>query len=93
MPVDYHHLTQYERCQIHALLHRGLSQRAIARQLGQSPGTLSREMCRNRGQRGYWYEQAQGKAVRRRRAACGVPRKVLGYRTPAKVFREARVPP
>ena len=29
MPIGYHHLTQYKRCQINALLHRGLSQPEI----------------------------------------------------------------
>ncbi len=58
MPVGYHHLTHAERCQIHALLHRGLSKREIARDLGRDPGTISRETSRNRGQCGYRHQQA-----------------------------------
>lgn len=72
MPAGYHHLTYFERCQIHALLHRGLSQRAIACELGRDPGTISRELSRNRGARGYRHKQAQGKAVVRRHAASAV---------------------
>ncbi len=52
MPVGYHPLTPAERCQIHALLHRGWSKREIAHDLGRDPATISRETSRNRGQRG-----------------------------------------
>ncbi|MDE0281006.1 MAG: IS30 family transposase [Gammaproteobacteria bacterium] len=76
MPSGYHHLTHCERCQIHALLHRGLSQREIGRELGRDPGTISRELSRNRGQRGYRHKQAHGRAMSRRRAASVVPRKM-----------------
>ena len=76
MPTGYHHLAHCERCQIHALLHRGLSQREIARELGRDPGTISRELSRNRGQRGYRHKQAHGKATSRRREASAVPRKM-----------------
>ncbi len=80
MPVGYHHLTDAERCQIHALLHRGLSNREIARDLGRDPATISREASRNRGQRGYRHQQADGKATARRQEASAVPRK----RTPER---------
>ena len=76
MPAGYHHLTHCERCQIHALLHRGFSKREIARELGRDPGTISRELSRNRGQRGYRHKQAHGKAMPRRREASRVPRKM-----------------
>ena len=76
MPTGYHHLTHCERCQICTLLHRGLSKREIARELGRDPGTISRETSRNRGQRGYRHKQAHGKATTRRREASSVPRKM-----------------
>jgi IS30 family transposase len=41
-----------DRCQIYALNRRGVSQESIAEILGASQSTVSREMCRNRGQRG-----------------------------------------
>ncbi len=66
MPVGYHHLTPAERCQIHALLHRGWSKREMARDLGRDPATISRETSRNRGQRGYRHQQADRKATARR---------------------------
>ncbi len=80
MPVGYHHLTHCERCQINTLLHRGLSQREIAHDLGRDPGTISREISRNRGQRGYRPKQAHGKATSRRHEASAVPRKMTPER-------------
>jgi IS30 family transposase len=53
--------TMYEdRCQIYALSKRGASQESIAEALGVSQSAVSREMCRNRGQRGYRF-QASGR--------------------------------
>ncbi len=76
MPTGYHHLTHAERCQIHARVHRGLSKREIARDLGRDPGTISR----NRGQRGDRHQQANGKATTRRREASSIPRKMTPER-------------
>jgi IS30 family transposase len=45
--MPYQHLTPMERGQIQALLGQGLSQNAIARKLGRSPSTISRELRRN----------------------------------------------
>ncbi len=75
MPVGYHPLTPAERCQIHARLYRGWSNREIARDLGRDPATISRETSRNRGQRGDRHQQADGQATARRQAASAVPRK------------------
>ncbi len=63
-------VTYEERCQIEALQKRGLSQGAIARQLGRS--TIFREIKRNTGGRGYRHKQAQRMAETRRRAASSV---------------------
>jgi transposase, IS30 family len=71
---DYHHLTQDERCQIYALKKRGFSQVDIASDVRISQGTVSRELARNKGKRGYRFKQAQGVASRRRSAASGVAR-------------------
>ena len=49
----YRRITYEDRCQIYALSKRGASQESIAGVLGVSQTTVSREMCRNRGQRGY----------------------------------------
>ncbi len=76
MPEGYRHLTYPERCQIHALMESGLSGGAIARQLGRSPSSISREIRRNGGARGYRHAQAQRLAEGRRSAASSVPRKM-----------------
>lgn len=51
--MSYRHLTQEERYQIAALLSAGLSNVAIARQLGRHPSTIGRERRRNTGERTY----------------------------------------
>jgi IS30 family transposase len=67
---------QYEdRCQIYALSKRGASQASIAEILGVSQSAVSREMQRNRGQRGYRFKQAEAKA-RARQAIRNKPRKL-----------------
>ncbi len=70
MAKGYRHLSYEERGQIHALKRRGDSIRAIARQLDRSPSTISREVQRNSGGRGYRYKQADQLArVRRQKAS------------------------
>jgi len=63
--MDYKHLTEDERYHIDELLHEGFSQAVIARKLKRSPSTLSREILRNRGERGWRPRQAQAKANER----------------------------
>ena len=58
--MPYRHLTPIERGQIQALLAQGLGPAAIARSLGRSPSTISRELLRNRAPSGgYSAEKAQ----------------------------------
>ncbi len=76
MPRGYHHLTQDERCQIWGLKKSGLTQRAIGLELGRDHATISREIQRNSGGRGYRYKQAHNKATERRHRASSVPRKM-----------------
>ena len=76
MPNGYHHLTYAERCQIYGLKASGYSQRAIAREMNRSPATISRELRRNSGERGYRHKQAEHKARERRRAASSRPWKL-----------------
>ena len=61
-PEGYLHLTCEQRCQIYALLQSGHSQAHIARQIGVDPSTISRELVRNTGARGYRFKQAHEKA-------------------------------
>ena len=76
MPEGYLHLTCEQRCQIYALLQSGRSQAHIARQIGVDPSTISRELVRNTGARGYRFKQAHEKASQRRQEASDKPRKM-----------------
>jgi len=55
---NYRRIMYEDRCQIYALSKRGASQESIAEVLGVSQSAVSREMCRNWGQRGYRFKQA-----------------------------------
>jgi len=63
----YTQLTREERYQIKVLLDIGHSQTEVAQQLEVNKSTISREVRRNRGQRGYHPKQAHEMALRRRR--------------------------
>ncbi len=76
MPEGYLHLTCEQRCQIYALLQSGHSQAHIARQIGVDPSTISCELVRNTGARGYRFKQAHEKASQRREEASDKPRKM-----------------
>jgi len=76
MPEGYLHLTCDQRCQIYALLQSGHPQAHIARQIGVSRSTVSRELDRNAGARGYRSKQAHEKASQRRQEASDQPRKM-----------------
>ena len=65
---DYTQLTQEERYQIEALLKMGHHQSEIAVVLKRDKSTISREVRRNRGLRGYRPQQAQHLALARREA-------------------------
>ena len=63
--MNYTHITEAERYQIYALKKTGISQSKIALQLNRNPSTISRELRRNKGMKGYRPKQAQLKAVTR----------------------------
>jgi IS30 family transposase len=65
----YKQLTYEQRCQIEALKKNGLKQAAMAPAIGVRQSTLSRELIRNAGFRGYRPKPAQAKAQERRRNA------------------------
>lgn len=67
--MNYKQLTENERYQIYALRKAGHSQKYIACLLGRSPSTISRELRRNMGLRGYRPTQAQRLSNARRREA------------------------
>jgi IS30 family transposase len=58
LPMTYKHLSQAERYQIHALMEAGHDQSQIARVLDRNKSTISRELSRNTGSRGYRPKQA-----------------------------------
>ena len=62
----YTQLTQEQRYQISAMKKIDKSQTAIAEELGVHKGTISRELRRNAGERGYRPKQAHEKALGRR---------------------------
>lgn len=64
--MNYTHLTQEERYQIYALKKAGHKQSEIASVLERSESTISRELARNCGQRGYRPKQAHSLSVTRR---------------------------
>ena len=65
----YRQLTQEERYQIAALKESGLSNTAIARDLKRSASTVSRELARNSGLKGYQASKAQKLSESRRKTA------------------------
>ena len=65
--MSYNQLTQCQRYQIYALLKSDHNQTEIAETIGVDKSTISREVRRNRGQRGYQPKQAQRKAINRRK--------------------------
>lgn len=71
---SYKQLTQEQRYQIYAFLKAGFSKVHIARELHVHPSTISRELQRNRGERGYRPKQAQQKAQARCQAKANATR-------------------
>ena len=63
--MTYTHLTQDERYQIYILKQAGHDQSAIAKLMRRNKSTISRELRRNRGHRGYRPAQAHVCAMRR----------------------------
>jgi IS30 family transposase len=64
--MNYTHLAHEERYQIYALKKAGHDQKSIAKVLGRHPATISRELGRNSGSRGYRPKQAQRLSEERR---------------------------
>ena len=63
---EYRQLTDEDRIEIYAMKQAGKKQHKIADELGVAPSTISRELARNTGLRGYRPKQAQQKALHRR---------------------------
>lgn len=65
LPMNYKHLSQVERYQIYALMKAGHDQTQIAKLLDRHKSTISRELSRNRGLKGYRPKQACATATKR----------------------------
>lgn len=66
--MSYQHLTTFERARIETLYDIGYSTRAIAKQIGRSPSTVSRELRRNASRKElYCSEEAQDYYQERRK--------------------------
>ena len=63
--MSYTHLSLEERHYIEVQIKRGVSQNMIGEALKRSQGTISREMARNTGLRGYRHKQANETALKR----------------------------
>jgi len=63
---EYKQLTEEDRIEIYAMKQAGNRQNIIAAALGVHPSTISRELARNTGLRGYRPKQAQQGALHRR---------------------------
>jgi len=63
---EYRQLTEEDRIEIYAMKQAGKEQNKIAAKLGVHPSTISRELYRNTGLRGYRPKQAQQKTLHRR---------------------------
>lgn len=79
--MSYIHLTPEEQFCLAELLNKGSSIRAIARILGRSPSTISREIRRNKSKSGYNGWRAYSLSVHRRRK----PRKSSLHQDPEKM--------
>ena len=67
--MKYAHISKVERYEISILLKKGYSMRDIARTLGRSPSSVSREIVKNSVNEGYHPAKAYYKAYVRRRYA------------------------
>lgn len=67
--MNYTQLTEVQRYHIYTMLNKRFTQKVISEEVGVSPSTVSREIARNKGERGYRPKQANEKAVKRRQTA------------------------
>ena len=67
--MSYEQLTQEERYQIYGLIKAGYNQKEISESIKRSPSSISRELNRNKGRKGYRPKQAHNMAEQRRKLA------------------------
>lgn len=69
--MSYQHLSTFERARIETLKESGCSLREIARKIGRSVSTVSRELARNRSSEGLYKSEAAQCQYTSRRKNCG----------------------
>ena len=67
--MSHRKLNKDDRSQIYILLKQGYSQQAIADSIGVHQSSISRELSRNKGMKGYRHKQAQAIRDKRRKAS------------------------
>ena len=85
----YRRIAYEDRCQMYALQKAGQTPAEIGQALGFSQGTVSRELARNAGRRGYRFQQAQRTAQARQEQVRHLPRK-LTWRVRRTIARKLR---
>lgn len=85
--MSYQQLTQEQRYHIYERKHEGVSLRTIAVEIGVAPSTVSREVRRNRGQRGYRPCQAHQTALERRQ----IPRRPITFTARVRALVERKL--
>ena len=78
MRKPYNHLCEEERNVIYRMNKAKKGQQEIADAIGTTQPTISKELSRNRGQRGYRAKQAHQKATKRKNAKCSRPHVIVG---------------
>ena len=85
---EYEHLIQEKRYQIWALMKTNLNQTEVAEEIGVDKSTISRELKRNSGLKGYRLKQAQRKADIRKKVSASpyklTPKMILFIREKLK---------
>ena len=76
MPKGHKHLTLKQRCQIIELRSMNFLQKDIAKEIGVSSSTISRELKRNSHEEGYTILRANYRAINRRKHANGLRKKM-----------------
>ena len=99
---EYHQLTPEQRYTIYRLKKEEYTQRRVAQIIDVHPSTISRELKRNTGGRGYRPKQAQSKAEKRRSNAarhikldCAmqayISARIRGYESPEQIAGTAKL--
>ena len=88
--MSYAHLSPFERCDVESLHRAGQSVRSIAKELGRSPSTISRELKRNTMARGR-YRALHGQEAYHERRTRSVKPQTLTMNTQLRTYVEEKL--